>query len=121
MTYDPGKATCDAISNLFNGDEAYRNRPGVGNYCGSLTEAGFNTLLNNEKSGNAYGSLKYQLNDNTQFYTDVLFDTRQVTYQVGGIQLWFNGGNGTPGFIYDLRFSEPGGIATPLRARRNRA
>ncbi len=76
---DPGQATCSAISNLFSGDEAYRSRPGFGNYCGSNNGVGFTTLLNGDKSENAYGSLKYQLNDNTQLYTDLLYDHTKTT------------------------------------------
>ena len=73
---DPGKATCDAISNLNHGDESYRFRPGRGYYCGSTNNVGFTSFLNGEKSANGYGSLKYQFNENTQFYADGLFDIR---------------------------------------------
>lgn len=98
---DPGKATCDAISNLFDGDEGYRNRAGRGNYCGSYKSLGFGTLLNSNESGNAYGSVKYQLNDNTQLYTDLLVDHTKTKYQVGGTAFWQTA-DGTPGFVYDV-------------------
>jgi outer membrane receptor protein involved in Fe transport len=55
---DPGKATCDAISSLYHGDEAYRTRAGFGNYCGSNNGPGFTTLHNGNDTANAYGSLK---------------------------------------------------------------
>ena len=100
---DPGKATCDAISNLNRGDESYRFRPGLGFYCGSTNNVGFTSFLNAEKSANAYASLKYQLNDNTQLYGDALFDVRKVVYEVGGTSFWATGPNSnTPTYIYDL-------------------
>ena len=97
---DPGKSTCDAIGNLFNGTEAYQNRPGRGNFCGSYDGLGFGTLLNGNKSANAYGSVKYQVNDNMQLYTDLLYDYTKTTYFVGGTAFWQTA-DGTPGFVYD--------------------
>jgi outer membrane receptor protein involved in Fe transport len=99
--HDPGKETCDAISNLFNGGEGYRTRAGFGNYCGSFNGKGFGTLLNGNKTANAYGSLKYQLNDNTQLYGDLLYDVTKTSYFVGGTAFWQTA-YGTPGFVYDL-------------------
>lgn len=98
---DPGKSTCDAISGLFRGGETYATRPGRGNYCGSFNGLGFGSLLNGNKSANAYGSLKYQVNDNVQLYGDLLLDTTKTTYQVGGVTFWSTG-PGTAGFVYDL-------------------
>jgi outer membrane receptor protein involved in Fe transport len=98
---DPGKSTCDAISNLFNGGETYANRPGIGSYCGSFNGVGYGTLLNGNKTANAYGSLKYQLNDSTQLYGDLLIDTTKTTYLVGGTAFWQTF-TGTPGFVYDV-------------------
>lgn len=93
---DPGQATCDAIGNLFAGDLKYAFRPGHGHYCGSTNAVGFTTLLNGEKSGNGYVSLKYQLKDNMQLYGDVLFDVRKETLEVGGTSFWQSP------FVYDL-------------------
>jgi outer membrane receptor protein involved in Fe transport len=100
---DPGKATCDAISNLNRGNESYRFRPGSGYYCGSTNNVGFTSFLNGEKSADGYASLKYQLNDNTQVYGDVLFDIRKVVYEVGGTSFWATGQNSnTPNYVYDI-------------------
>jgi outer membrane receptor protein involved in Fe transport len=99
--HDPGQATCDAISNLFNGGEMYATRPGSGKYCGSFNGVGYGTMLNGNKSANAYGSLKYQLNDSTQLYADLLADTTKTTYVVGGVTFWQTF-TGTPGFVYDV-------------------
>ena len=100
---DPGQATCDAINTLNRGNESYRFRPGRGYYCGSTNNVGFTSFLNAERSANAYGSLKYQLNDNTQLYGDALYDVRKVVYEVGGTSFWATGPNSnTPTYIYDL-------------------
>ena len=100
---DPGKATCDAISTLNRGNESYRFRPGRGYYCGSTNNVGFTSFLNEEKSANGYGSLKYQVTPNLQLYADGLFDVRKVTYSVGGTSFWATGPFGnTPTYIYDL-------------------
>jgi len=98
---DPGKATCDAISNLYHGDEAYRSRAGFGNYCGSTNGPGFTTLLNGNDTANAYGSLKYQINDNAQLYGDILYDHTKTTYFVGGVSFWATG-VGMPTYIWDI-------------------
>jgi outer membrane receptor protein involved in Fe transport len=97
---DPGAATCDPISGLFHGDEAYRSRPGFGKYCGSTNGPSFTTFLNGNRSANGYGSLKYQLNDNTQLYGDLLVDTTKTTYLVGGTAFWATG-VGMPTYIWD--------------------
>jgi len=100
---DPGKATCDAISFLDRGNESYSFRPGRGYFCGSTNNVGFTSFLNGEKSANGYGSLKYQLNGNTQLYADGLFDIRKVVYEVGGTSFWATGPfANTPTYIYDL-------------------
>jgi outer membrane receptor protein involved in Fe transport len=98
---DPGKATCDALSNLANGELHYAFRPGHGYYCGSKTNVGNTTFLNENKSVNAYGSAKYQVNDNLQLYSDILFDYTKTTYRVGGTSFWTTG-DGVKTFIYDI-------------------
>ncbi len=99
---DIGKATCDAISSLFHGDEAYRTRAGFGNYCGSNNSVGLATLQNENKTINAYGALKYQLNDTTQLYGDLLYDFTKVKYFTGGTAFWATGVSGFPTYIYDI-------------------
>jgi outer membrane receptor protein involved in Fe transport len=98
---DPGKATCDAISSLYHGGEAYSYRPGHGYYCGSNNGVGFTTFLNGNKNANAYGSLKYQMSDNTQLYADVLLNATKVQYQVGGTAFWSTG-IGVPSYVWNL-------------------
>jgi outer membrane receptor protein involved in Fe transport len=99
---DPGAATCSAIGNLFNGDEKYRTRAGFGNYCGSTNGVGITTFLNGRKSADGYGSLKYQLNDNTQLYGDVLLDVTKTKYNVGGTAFWATGVGMPSPYIWDI-------------------
>lgn len=98
---DPGKATCDAIANLFKGDEAYRFRNPQGYYCGSNNGVGYTTFQPENQSANAYLSLKYQLNDSTQLYGDLLGDYTKIKFRVGGVTFW-SSGVGMPGYFYDL-------------------
>ncbi|MGH8041925.1 MAG: TonB-dependent receptor plug domain-containing protein, partial [Rudaea sp.] len=90
---DPGAALCSPISFLYNGTEKYSYRPGAGYYCGTTEGVGYGTMLNENKSGNAYANLKYQLNDNTQLYADALFNTTKVKYHTGGnySEFWSSG------------------------------
>jgi outer membrane receptor protein involved in Fe transport len=98
---DPGQATCSAISNLFKGDEAYRTRAGFGNYCGSNNGVAVTTFLNERKSADGYGSVKYQLNDSTSFYGDLLVGQTKTKYFVGGTSFWATG-VGMPTYIWDI-------------------
>jgi outer membrane receptor protein involved in Fe transport len=102
VTYvDPGKSTCDAISNLNRGGESYQFRPGRGYFCGSFNNVGFTTFLNEEKSANGYGSVKYSLNPNTQLYADLLYDVRRTVYQANTL-FWATGFTGAPALVWNL-------------------
>src|SRR5262252_6586738 len=98
---DPGKATCDAITGLFKGDEDYRSRPDFGKYCGSDNGVGYTTFLNANKSVNVYGSVKYRLTDNAQLYADILYDHTKINYLVGGTAFWATA-HGIPLYIWDI-------------------
>ncbi|MEO8804170.1 MAG: TonB-dependent receptor [Rudaea sp.] len=99
----PPAGACEAISFLFHGDEALRSRPGRGNYCGSLSGVADGTIANGNKAGNGYVNLKYQLNDNTQLYTDFLFGVNKVSYHTGGnySEFWATG-FGVPRYVWNL-------------------
>lgn len=94
----PDPALCAPIAYLFRGTEKYSTRPGVGSYCGTTEGSGYGTMANENKFANAYLNLKYQLNDNTQLYTDFLFSYNKVSYQAGGnySEFW------SSGYMYDL-------------------
>jgi outer membrane receptor protein involved in Fe transport len=98
---DPGKPACDAISFLNRGTESYQFRPGRGYFCGSFNNVGFASFLNDEKSANAYGSVKYSLNPNTQLYADVLYDVRRTVYEANTL-FWGTGVSTAPPYVWDL-------------------
>ena len=73
---DPGKATCDALSNLDRGTVMYTSRAGYaadggpGYFCGSYKDVGYGTLENGRKMANFYGSATYKLNDHMSLFLD---------------------------------------------------
>jgi len=94
-------ALCGKISNLAHNTMIYFERPGVGPLCGSPYSVGYTTFLNQLKSLSAYGMAKYQLNDNTQIYADLVGSTSKQQLAAGGSAGWTIG-DGTPPNIYDL-------------------
>lgn len=98
----PPPGACDPISYLFHGNLAYHYRPGRGYYCGSLTGVADGTMQNGFKAADAYVNLKYQLNDNTQLYSDLLFDETKVRFHTGGnySEFWATG-FGTPNYVWN--------------------
>ncbi len=101
---DIGAATCSAISSLYNGTMKYSTRPGFGGgYCGSIYQPAQGTMLNGNKGVSAYGSLKYQISDNMQAYTDLTYQVRKTTFLTGGgnAEFWSTG-SGMPTYIYDI-------------------
>jgi outer membrane receptor protein involved in Fe transport len=96
---------CAKISNLAHGTMEYTVRPGSGPgsgpLCGSPISRGYTTFLNGFKSLSAYGMAKYQLNDSTQFYADLVGSTSKQRLTVGGTSAWTIG-DGTAPFVYDL-------------------
>lgn len=84
---DPGAAACQPLSSAFFGSTHYSYRDGLGNYCGSTENAGLASLGN--KSSDANGSLftRYELNDHTELYSDLLYSYSDPTY-TGGSPFW---------------------------------
>ncbi|MBS0590785.1 MAG: TonB-dependent receptor [Proteobacteria bacterium] len=97
---DPGAATCNAISNLFNGGEFYAKRPNFGSYCGSWNGNSYSTFLNGSKGVSGYVSAKYHLNDTTQIYFDFVGNTAKQVLNTAGTLFWASG-RGMPTYIYD--------------------
>jgi iron complex outermembrane receptor protein len=69
--FDPGPATCAALSNLDQHSIVYAFRQDYGNYCGSYRDVGYGTLENGRKAVNVYGSATYQLNDSASLFLDL--------------------------------------------------
>ena len=61
------------LADNFGGTTTYDFRPGRGNYCGSLTEAGYATFLNEQEGASAYVNANLQLGDNAELYASLLY------------------------------------------------
>jgi len=81
---DPGKATCDKLSNLDHGSVFYAQRDGYaadggpGYFCGSYKDVGYGTLENGRKAVNFYGSATYHWTDEVNFFLDLQAGTSHV-------------------------------------------
>ncbi|MBS0591134.1 MAG: TonB-dependent receptor [Proteobacteria bacterium] len=86
---DPGSATCAPLSYLYNNTTSYAYRPGRGYYCGTTGQYQATSLLNENKSGSAYTNLVYHINENTDAYAQILFNSAAPKYNIGGaFQFW---------------------------------
>lgn len=94
---DPGRETCDALSNLDRGSLQYSFRPNRGYYCGS-TEALYGTVQNERKNGVGYASLTYHLSDDTRLYLDYQVAHTRTKFG-GGPNFWGYSGSGDNTFI----------------------
>ena len=103
---DPGAATCENLAENFGGTTTYDSRPGFGNYCGSLTEAGYTTFLNGQEGGSAYVNANFQLGDNAELYASLLFSDNRIESNSGS-RFWVPDVNGSSGFIWDDTRAEP--------------
>lgn len=80
---DPGAATCAQSSQLFGGTSQYYVRPNAGGYCGSYYDFSNTTVLNGNKSANAYLNLTYKLNDTSELYAEVLYGVSKQLINTG--------------------------------------
>jgi len=83
--FDPGQATCSALSSLNGGTTYYASRPnyGLGNgpdgddgpgyFCGSNESIGYGTILSKRQSVNTYAAMGYTLNDRTELFLDLQY------------------------------------------------
>jgi outer membrane receptor protein involved in Fe transport len=79
--FDPGQATCDALSNLNQGTVQYLFRRNYGYYCGSLQDVRYGTMQNSRRAANFYGSASYRITDRMEFFADFQYSTsHQETY-----------------------------------------
>ena len=82
-------ANCANIKNGFDGTVNKYNRPGKGDYCGSMYTPGYRTLKNGKESVQFYAHSTYDLNSNAQLYADVLLSHEKVKYHVGSGYTWW--------------------------------
>ena len=82
-------ANCANIKNGFDGTVNKYNRPGKGDYCGSMYTPGYRTLKNGKESVQFYAHSTYDLNRHAQLYADVFPSHQKVKYHVGSGYTWW--------------------------------
>jgi len=81
---DPGKATCDALSNTNFGTTYYATRATYGyvpstdeeidgHYCGSKQAIGYGTMISERQSISLYTTMGYKLSDHAELFMDGQF------------------------------------------------
>ena len=78
---DPSQ--CGNAGSLFRGTEKLTNRPGQGDYCGSLYQPGYKTIANRKRTANAYAHATYDWSPNLQLYGDLLYKYDDTRYTAG--------------------------------------
>ncbi|KAF1715067.1 TonB-dependent receptor [Pseudoxanthomonas sangjuensis] len=93
-------ADCANVASQFNGTEELQFRPGYGYYCGSMLSPGWRTIRNGKESGQIYGHVTFDINDNVQLYADALYSHDATRYSAGSNYTWW--GTGIKyGYFYD--------------------
>ena len=82
-------ANCGNVSAGFGGTVGKHNRPGRGDYCGSLFTPGYRTLKNEKEGAQFYAHSTFELNDNAQAYADILLNQEKVKYHIGSGYTWW--------------------------------
>lgn len=72
----------------YGGTTKYSYRVNSGNYCGSIFEPGFVTLANAEKTANLYTHATFDVNENLQLYSDLLYNYQEQRWQGGLNNIW---------------------------------
>ncbi|TKR34010.1 TonB-dependent receptor [Luteimonas gilva] len=87
---DPGQATCDALAYLNKGTTYRASRPNWGRYdpvaddyppgrfCGSDETIGYGTIISKRRGANAYASLSYAFDENTEWFAEVQLGYHEV-------------------------------------------
>ncbi|MGH3559371.1 MAG: TonB-dependent receptor domain-containing protein, partial [Mycobacterium sp.] len=124
---------CNAIANQYGNTtvrfEAMNPGPTPNTYvptggyvCGSPYALGYSTLLDQDKSANAYLTSHYQLNDHTQLYGTLLLNYDSALSTVGPDYIWWEPdinaaySGGSPGVIYNANtgtFQQPQELIAP--------
>lgn len=95
-------ANCANVAAGFGGTVAKQTRPGFGDthYCGSFFTPGYRTLRNGKDSVQLYSHVTFQMNENADFYGDVLLSSERAKYHIGSNYTWW--GTGVKwGYYYD--------------------
>ncbi len=87
---DPGAATCASLAHLNGGSTYYASRRNWGRYdavtdsyppglfCGSDEAIGYGTILSQRRGANAYASLRYAFDGDTEWFADVQMGYHKV-------------------------------------------
>lgn len=84
---------CANVDGLFEGSVGLRTRANQGTYCGSFNSPGYRSLRNGKESQQVYTHATYDVNDNLQLYSDVLYSHEEIDYFSGSNYLWWGTGS----------------------------
>lgn len=98
-------SNCANVSNQWGGTEGLHNRPGRGDYCGTLYSGGAATLRSAKKSADLYTHNTFDVNDNLQLYGDLLYNYSEKKWTNGASTTFWNTNyavaHNTSGYFYD--------------------
>ena len=96
----PDGIDCSNTTSQFGGTEGLQDRPGSGQYCGSFYSPGYKTIRNGKESAQIYNRVTFDVSDNFQLYSEVLYNHEAFEYASGSNYTWW--GSGTKyGYYYD--------------------
>ena len=93
---DPGEAVCEGLAGNFGGTTIRDFRPGRGFYCGSRSEIGYTTFLNEQEGASGYVNANFRIGENSELYASLLVSDNR-TESNGGSRFWTPDVNGTFG------------------------
>jgi len=88
----PDPNNCANTTGQFGGTTEYVNRPGFGEYCGSLISPGYRTVRNGKEGGQIYSYTTFDISDTTQLYAEVLGNVEETKYATGSNYTWWGTG-----------------------------
>jgi outer membrane receptor protein involved in Fe transport len=80
---------CSNVTSQFGGTEGLRTRSGGRTYCGSFNTPGYRTLGNDQKTANLYTHATFDVNENLQLYSDLLYNYQEQKYTAGSAYTWW--------------------------------
>jgi len=79
----------------FGGTTGLKYRPNSGYYCGSnVGTSPYTTLANESKTANLYTHATFDVNDNVQLYSDLLYNYQEQKWQPDGNDIWSTANSG---------------------------
>jgi len=96
----PDGIDCSNTTSQFGGTGGFRDRPGSGQYCGSLFSPGYKTIRNGKESAQLYSRATFDMSDTFQLYGEVLYSHEAAEYATGSSYTWWGTGP-KYGYYYD--------------------